>query len=116
MFCREVRSTYSRIRFPEQIANEACQKRHWEGPQSERQCCVRRDAYFFVNREQQIRQNVYCHRGDPGQCDRERKTAFERQLHECPVEQECASLPEPWFQQSGHCPLFPHSTRTHTLP
>lgn len=47
------------------IANKAHQKRHRERPLGEMQRYVWRDAYLFVNGEQQKRQNIYGGRGDP---------------------------------------------------
>lgn len=88
----EILSKSLRTGFPMPIANEARQKRHRERPLGEMQSCVWRDAYLFVNGEQQKRQNIYCGRGDPRQGRRNQKTVLERQLHDRTIEQNFVPL------------------------
>ena len=73
------------------IANEGRQKRHRERPLGEMQRCVWRDAYLFVNGEQQKGQNIYYGRADPGKCGRDQKTVLERQVHDRTIEQNSAA-------------------------
>ena len=87
------------------IANEARQERHWERPLGEMQSCVWRDAYLFVNGEQQKRHNIYCGRGDSRQCGRDQKTVLGRQLHDRTIEQNCVRSRETQLQRLRYFPL-----------
>lgn len=115
MFRVEAPSTSLRAGFPEQIANEACEKRHWECPTGEMQRCLWWDAYLFVNGEQQIRENINCGRGDRCQSRRNQKTVLKRQFHERTTERVCLFLPDPLPSAIKVFSCFADSTWTHSM-
>src|SRR5712691_10402436 len=63
--------------FLDQIANEATQKHDGKSATGDGQCCVCRDAYFLVDREQEKGQEVGCHGSHQCQAERDPKTTFD---------------------------------------
>jgi len=67
--------------FLDQIADEATQKHDGKSATGDGQCCVGRDAYFLVDREQEKGQEVGCHGSHQCQAERDPKTTFDCRFH-----------------------------------
>src|SRR5437879_367162 len=67
--------------FLDQIANEATQKHDRKSAPGDGQCCVGRDTYFLVDREQEKGQEVGCHGSYQCQAERDPKTTFDCRFH-----------------------------------
>jgi hypothetical protein len=84
-----VPSTCADTRFYDPVVNEASQKHDWERPDCESYCCVDREPYLFVDRKQEICQNIHCRRRDCCPPNREAEPVFESRYHEFIVLKGC---------------------------
>jgi hypothetical protein len=92
-------------------ANDAAQKHDGKSATGDWQCCVGRDAYFLVDREQEKCQEVGCHGSHQCQAERDPKTTFDCRFHASHLGQDRSVM----ASFSG-CSSPPSYHRRHAIP